>query len=118
MFALSHIGICVSDLGRSLAFYEKALGFTKSKSFELGEEIRGLLGVDGYLLCHCQFVKKGNLFLELIQYVVPGYSGEGGSAQFNRLGMSHLSFRVDDIARATAMVAEFGGEVFTGTKTV
>src|ERR1700722_1665649 len=41
--ALSHLGVCVSDLDRSVRFYCEALGFEKAESHVIGSEFAALM---------------------------------------------------------------------------
>ncbi len=50
MTELDHIGFMVSDLGTSLAFYQKLFGFEAVKRFKFGESNVALLGVGDGLL--------------------------------------------------------------------
>ena len=47
---LSHIGLCVSDLERSLRFYCEGLGFEEKTPYRVGNEYRKLLELDGEIL--------------------------------------------------------------------
>jgi len=46
-FRLSHFGLCVSDLERSLRFYREGLGFDVAERYELGVPLVFLHDPDG-----------------------------------------------------------------------
>lgn len=74
-FRLSHFGICVTDLHRSIDFYT-ALGFTKAEAFELPSgidtPIDTLLEMRGTHLVG-QFMRRTDgIRIELMQLVPAG----------------------------------------------
>ena len=46
----SHLGICVSDLDRSVRFYCEGLGFELGQSHSVGQEFGRLMEVDDVVL--------------------------------------------------------------------
>jgi lactoylglutathione lyase len=83
--AVEHIGIMVTDLEKSIKFYETVLDFSCRRRLTFGEVTLG-------------FVNLGDFELELIC----GLSGHHiGDAQLN-----HLAFRVDDIDEAVALLSK------------
>lgn len=117
MISVSHTGICVSSIDVSAKFYCDVFGFTMGKLFTTGGELAPLLGIDGDLEFRCQFVAKDGLLLELLQFNVPGYIGSATTRPMNKLGFTHLSFRVDQIDPIAAKVIEYGGAVLESTRT-
>lgn len=114
--AVSHIGICVSDLERSLRFYCDGLGFEKAEVHEVGATFAGGLEVPGDVECVSQFIRREGMAIELLFYRVPGVTGTP-SATRNQLGITHLSFVVDDVDRALSALAAVGGTVLPSTRT-
>ncbi len=112
----SHIGICVRDLGRSLRFYTGALGFEEAEGHDIGDEFAALMELDRVAL-RSQFVRKGPTAIELLQFAEPAADGDGERRPINRLGLTHLSVRVDDLAAAEAAVVAHGGRVVEATRT-
>ena len=55
---LSHLGVCVSDLDRSVRFYCEALGFEKAESHVIGSEFAALMDFADVELMS-QFVRRG-----------------------------------------------------------
>lgn len=114
--AFSHFGICVSDLERSLAFYCGALGFEKAESHEIGSEFAVLMDLPDVAVTS-QFIRRGPTAIELLAFHEPEPFGEQDRRAVNQLGLTHLSFRVDNVAAAAAKVVEFGGSIVESSRT-
>ena len=112
----SHYGVCVSDLEASTRFYVEALGFTKAEDFTVGAEFAALMGLEDVALTS-QFLEKDGVRLELLAFATPGAVGEATMRPINKLGLTHLSFRVEDVDAVAALVAEHGGTVHPETRT-
>ena len=56
--AISHVGLCVSDLERSLRFYCDGLGFEPGARFEVGSDFGPTLEVAGDVAVTSQFVVR------------------------------------------------------------
>ena len=97
--AISHVGLCVSDLGRSLRFYCEGLGFEPGARFEVGSEFGPTLEVAGDVAVTSQFVARDGCSIELLHYARPEVQGRPAAAR-NQLGFTHLCVRVDDIERS------------------
>ncbi len=114
--ALSHIGICVSDLERSRRFYRDGLGFEEVGSHHVGDEFASLMEVPGVDLDSVMLARDG-VTIELLGFRAPGHTGEPVRRPMNRLGLTHLSFRVDDVNAVAAAIEREGGVVIGGTRT-
>jgi catechol 2,3-dioxygenase-like lactoylglutathione lyase family enzyme len=114
--SVSHVGICVSDLERSLRFYCEGLGFEQVASHQVGEEFAALMEVDGVRLASRMLARDG-VTIELLGFESPGTTGDGGRRPMNQLGLTHLSLRVDDVDGVAAVIEELGGTVVTATRT-
>jgi glyoxylase I family protein len=114
--SMSHVGICVSDLERSLAFYCQGLGFELVDSHAVGPEFAALMEVEGVEL-ESRMIAQGGVTLELLSFTEPGCTGQGGRRPMNRLGLTHLSLRVGDVEEVAASIERFGGTVVAGTRT-
>ena len=113
----SHQGICVSDLERSLRFYCEALGFVAAESYEIGDEFGRLMELEGVKL-RSQFIQhEAGMRLELLFFDSPAAGGTRIRRRVNQYGLTHLSFRVDDIDTVAAKVRELGGEAHDHTRT-
>lgn len=112
----SHLGICVSDLERSLRFYCEALGFSPAESHVIGDEFGRLMELDGVEL-RSQFVRRDGMAIELLHFSSPEPVGDPDRRPMNQLGLTHLSLRVDDIDTVAAAVESLGGTIVGGTRT-
>lgn len=115
-YGVSHIGLCVSDLARSLRFYCDGLGFAPVIAYEIGDEAAAALEVPTPVALTSQMIAKGTLMIELLHYASPGVIGTP-SAQRHQLGLTHLSFLVEDVDAAAARLVEYGGTVVDSTRT-
>jgi len=115
----SHFGLCVSDLDRSVRFYTEGLGFEVAERYDLDSaEMPGLdkaLEVEGRTDIVSLFIRKGGMAIELLHYKSPGVVG-APSAHRNQLGLTHLSFYVDDVDQAAARLVEAGGTILPDTR--
>jgi lactoylglutathione lyase len=106
----SHFGICVSDLHRSLRFYCDALGFEPAEAHEIGHEFARLMDLDEVAVAS-QFVRRGPTAIELLCFRTPPPFGTTARRALHQLGLTHLSFRVHDLAATAARIVELGGSV-------
>ena len=111
-FTTSHIGICVRDLDRSRRFYVDGLGFDEFARFEM---TRTIAEVDPPCDFTSFFIQKGGLRVELLHYRSPGAIGHP-STRRNQLGLTHLSFVVDDVDAAARDLEAYGGTIIEGTR--
>jgi catechol 2,3-dioxygenase-like lactoylglutathione lyase family enzyme len=114
--AFSHFGICVSDLERSLRFYCDALGFEKAESHEIGQEFARLMDFDGVAVTS-QFIRREATAIELLAFREPAPFGPRERRAVNQLGLTHLSFRVRDVAATAARIVALGGAVVESSRT-
>ena len=108
----SHIGICVRDLERSRRFYVDGLGFAEFARFEM---TRPIAEVEPPCDLTSFFIQKDGLRVELLHYRSPGVIGHP-STRRNQLGLTHLSFVVDDVDSAAHELEHFGGTIIAGTR--
>jgi catechol 2,3-dioxygenase-like lactoylglutathione lyase family enzyme len=114
--SFSHLGICVSDLERSLRFYRDGLGFELTASHRIGDEFGPLLELEGVEL-ESRMLSRDGVTIELLGFVAPDPTGDGERRPMNRLGLTHLSLRVDDVEGVAAVIEELGGSVVRATRT-
>ena len=112
----SHFGICVNDLDRSLRFYCDALGFEKAESHEIGREFATLMDLPDVAVTS-QFIRKGPTAIELLAFHEPAPFGDRERRAVNQLGLTHMSFRVDDLAATETRIVELGGAVVESSRT-
>jgi lactoylglutathione lyase len=110
---VNHVGLCVGDLDRSRDFYTEVLGFTVDRELTVPDQAAGyLLSVDAPVGLTALYLGRGPFTLELLHFDRPG-NPVADERPFNQPGLTHLSFSVDDLDAAVAMVPELGGEVVT-----
>lgn len=114
--SFSHVGICVSDLERSLRFYCEGIGFEPTQLHDVGPEFGRLMEIDGVQV-RSQFLRLEATLVELLFYVAPGFVGPAERRPVNQLGLTHLNFRVDDVDAVAAELARLGGTVLEHTRT-
>ena len=115
-FSVSHVGICVSDLERSLRFYCEGLGFSAGERHDIGNEFADTLEVARDVVLTSQFIRRDGLSIELLHYTSPGVTG-APSATRNQLGLTHLSFIVPDLEAAAERLEKCGGTLIESTRT-
>ncbi|GAB4106650.1 VOC family protein [Micromonospora taraxaci] len=112
----AHVGIAVSDLDRSVAFYQALLGKEPVVRDETmhGAGFAQSQGLPTTKLRYATF-NLDNLGIDLIQFQDP--VGEVAQVAANRPGSMHLCFHVDDVRsvvdRMRAAGIEFLGEPYT-----
>jgi catechol 2,3-dioxygenase-like lactoylglutathione lyase family enzyme len=115
----SHFGICVRDLDRSMRFFCEGLGFDKAEVFELdstaAEGLDRSLEVAGPVRIVSQFIQNDTMKVELLHFIEGGVGGSP-SATRNQVGMTHLSFYVDDLDAATQHLVQCGATVIEETR--
>ena len=69
---LSHLGLCVSDLPRALAFYRDGLGFGEVARLDFDDAgTQRLLGLRGAKL-EAVYLRRDGTTLELLHFPQPG----------------------------------------------
>jgi len=115
----SHLGLCVTDLDRSIRFYCDGLGFERAERYDLDDGMLEGLGraleVSGSVALRSQMITNGDLKIELLHFREPNATGTP-SAMRNQIGFTHLSFFVDDVDAAAARLAQLGGRVLDATR--
>ena len=115
----SHVGICVTDLDRSLRFWVDGLGFEAGERYELDSrlvpELHRALEIDVPVELVSQFVRLDALAVELLAFSDPSPTGRP-SATRGQLGLTHLAFHVEDLAEAIDHVVRHGGTVIESTR--
>jgi lactoylglutathione lyase len=108
-FALTahHVGLTVSDLERSVAFYRDLLGFAVvyERGEVLAEYMPRLVGLPGARLKIAGLDLPG-LHLDLIEYIAP--QGANAAGPTCDVGNGHLGFTVDDLWAAYRQLVAAG----------
>lgn len=116
----SHLGLCVTDLARAERFWCDGLGFERAERYELTDTIApGLaeaLEVPAPVDLVSQMIVLGEMKIELLDYRTPAVEGTP-SATRRQLGLTHLSFWVDDVDAAAQRLVQFGGTILPTTRT-
>jgi len=121
---MSHIAICVSDWEKSLRFYHDQLGFRFVDEFELtGAFTEALYGLKETVMRGAYLEREG-VRIELREFSGPGQSSPNTATAdcnarthaFDRLGLSHVSLRVDDLDSAIHAVERAGGRGLPHTR--
>ena len=68
---VSHVGLCVSDLERSLRFYTEGLGFEVQERIPGDDSFAALGEVTPPAALIAQFIAKDGIRLELLAWSVP-----------------------------------------------
>ena len=113
---LTHIGICVSDWRRSLRFYQEGLGFHPAGELLVkGGPAAALLRLADVSL-RALYLERDGVRIELLHYDSPGHEGDGSPRAMNRLGLTHLSLRVDDLDAMLGPLEACGGRILRDTR--
>jgi catechol 2,3-dioxygenase-like lactoylglutathione lyase family enzyme len=108
----------VSDLARSIAFYLEALGFREVGRLDVGDDATAMiLEVEAPQL-QLVYLERDGWRIELLYYATPGHVGTGERRAMNALGLTHLSFAVDDLDAAAEVIRANGGRVLHETRAV
>jgi catechol 2,3-dioxygenase-like lactoylglutathione lyase family enzyme len=113
---MSHVGLCVADLDRSLRFYTEGLGFDVVASFTFGDEVAGTAEMPPGLEGGSTMIDKDGARIELLWYAKPGVQGTPSKVR-NQLGLTHLCLEVDSIAETAARLVALGATVLESTRT-
>jgi catechol 2,3-dioxygenase-like lactoylglutathione lyase family enzyme len=105
---LFHVNVCVTDMERSISFYEK-LGFNKVNDFVLDDPSVGdALGLEAKKL-RGVFMRLGDdensPVLDLVQFIDPPTQGTPYPT-LNNVGICRIAFTVDDIDKTYADLQE------------
>jgi catechol 2,3-dioxygenase-like lactoylglutathione lyase family enzyme len=113
---LTHMGICVSNLERSLHFYRDVLGCKEVGRLALeGEAVATLNGMPDCKV-NAVYLERDGWRLELLEFLLPDWVGPQTPRPMNQLGLTHLSFRVPDLETACAQIEMAGGGLLRATR--
>jgi catechol 2,3-dioxygenase-like lactoylglutathione lyase family enzyme len=102
-----HVGLTVSDLERSIAFYQTVLGCrVRERSENSGADVGEVTGIAGAAIIAADLELPGGGLLELLQYVAP--VGERLAQRRNQGGHTHIGFLVEDVDAAYDRLVAYG----------
>jgi catechol 2,3-dioxygenase-like lactoylglutathione lyase family enzyme len=104
--AVGPIGVTVSDLDRSVAFYTEVLGFEKRGEKEvLGPDYERLAGVFG-MRARIATLALGTETIELTEYLAPRGRAMPPDSRGNDRWFQHIAIVTSDLDRAYALLRE------------
>jgi len=113
---MTHVGICVADVERSIRFYRDLLGFAYRSELRVqGEPSDTLLRLRGVDL-HAVYLERDGTRIELLHYASPAAVGGTAPRAMNARGLTHLSLRVDSVADTLAALHPAGVQVLDETR--
>jgi catechol 2,3-dioxygenase-like lactoylglutathione lyase family enzyme len=111
---ITHVGIGVSNLERSLRFYRDLLGFTWEHELEVeGEPTDTLLRLRGTKL-RAEYLTRDGVRIELLHFASPP-APPRPERPMNQYGLTHLSFRVTDMDAVLEALRAAGERVLEET---
>jgi catechol 2,3-dioxygenase-like lactoylglutathione lyase family enzyme len=114
LLRLTHVGICVSDLERSLRFYRDLLGFRFEHELGVeGEPSDTLLRLRDVKL-HATYLVRDGVRIELLRFASPA-APPPRTRTMHEHGLTHLSFRVADLDATVAALRAAGERVLEET---
>lgn len=117
MAAWNHVGLCVTDVDRSIHFYEGVFGFVEDRRMDVPDRAASqLLRVERPVGLSAVYLTLGTNVLELIHFARDG-NPPARERPFTEPGLTHMSFTVDDLAATCDLVIAHGGEVLEDTNT-
>lgn len=113
----SHVGLCVTDLQRSVRFYREVMGFKPLTSIQVGPEVGPLMGMsDEDIVLHSRFLERDGTRLELLYFEVPAVERHQEARAMNRPGLTHFAVRVDSVPDTLSRVEALGGRILESSR--
>ena len=108
---ISHVGISVANLERSIAFYRDLLGLSLIQEVSMRganyDAIMALKGTEGRIAV----LRTGNLEIELLEFQLPPSRPIAPGHHVSDQGISHFAIHVEDIAGLYARLQAAGVRV-------
>jgi len=113
---VGHIGVCVSDLQRSLRFYCDLLGFRPLTKVHIDDPLSAKLLRLPEIDQDTVFVERDGVRLAIFAFRKPATLGNGEPRELNRTGMAALMLRVDDLDGMLVAMRAAGVRVLEDTR--
>jgi catechol 2,3-dioxygenase-like lactoylglutathione lyase family enzyme len=115
-FTPHHLGICVTDVERSVRFWCEGLGFSEVAVLDVGSEWSDALEIGGPIAFTARFITKGGYTFEILDFQQPRPHGSP-STRRDQVGLTHFTVDVPDIDAAIDHLAACGGTLIESTRT-
>jgi len=113
---LSHIGVCVSDLDKSIAFYCGVFEFQEISRIDVsGPDVDKMMDMSDVDLS-AVYLERDQTRIELLHFRSPAGVPLNNRRPLNQMGITHFSFRVSDLDHTVTRVVSSGGVCLTNTK--
>jgi lactoylglutathione lyase len=103
-------------MARSLPFYRDGLGFELDRSMLVDTRFSGALEVSGEVSVTVQYLHRDGVSIELLAFDQPEPQGKPSGSR-GQLGLTHLSFEVDDVDSTAQRLVKLGGTILRSTRT-
>ena len=113
---LTHLGLCVSDLERSLRFYCGLFGFEEVHRLDLSGEAVSKLNEMEDVVVTSVFLERDGWRLELMAFDAPDVVASNAPTPLNRLGFTHIAFRVRDLDAVCDAIEAHGGGILRASE--
>ncbi len=109
---MDHVGIVVDDLANAIDFFVDLGLELQGKGTVEGREVDRIVGLEGVRSDFAMMqTPDGHGRLELIKFQSPPSQGDDPHAPANTTGLRHITFAVDDIDAAVALLQARGAEL-------
>ncbi|WP_112268138.1 VOC family protein [Lentzea terrae] len=116
--SMHHVGITVTDLAASVAFFE-ALGMElEGKAHMEGEFVDGVIGLDGSRSDIAMLRTPDDRYrIEFSEFQAPDAIDGSSDGPINALGLRHIAFVVDDLDATLARLRPHGAGLVRNVET-
>jgi catechol 2,3-dioxygenase-like lactoylglutathione lyase family enzyme len=103
----THVGMCVSDLERSLRFYTDGLGFEVVDKLPIDVDMKG---------GKSWLIRRDGILVELLGFDEPEVVGSAERKPMNQRGFTHMALWVEDVEAVAQRIVEHGGTIVPETR--